>query len=170
MRKQLLSAGVFAAFLFATACTSAEQKAILILVSNFNLSAAKGECRETPDDRECKSVKDPRELGRRLEESIMDQLAVTARCSGVTAFIEGDPEYDGKRNEAALQAEEHNPYWNLRLFYRARYPVYDWELFAENPRAKKEWLHARPISGKGTVAEIAEQVCIAIKGQGANVR
>ena len=29
---------------------------------------------------ECKSVKDPRELGRRLEDSIMDQFAVNTRC------------------------------------------------------------------------------------------
>jgi hypothetical protein len=54
--------------------------------------------------------------------------------------------------------------------YNAHDPVYDWGLYAENPGAKKEWLHARPISGKGTVAEIAEQVCIAIKSQGAKVR
>ena len=31
---------------------------------------------------ECKSVKDPRELGRRLENNIMDQLAVNQHCAG----------------------------------------------------------------------------------------
>src|SRR5207244_12751352 len=38
---------------------------------------------------ECKSVKDPRELGRRLEDSIMDQFAVNTRCGGVAAYIAG---------------------------------------------------------------------------------
>ena len=144
MRKQLLGAGVFAAILSATACTSAEQKAILILVSGYNLSAAQEECRLF-DQMECKSVKDPRELGRRLENSITDQLAVTARCSGVTAFIEGDLKYDGKLNEAALEAEEGNPYWNLRLDYRPHGAIYDWALYAENPRKERKWLHARPM-------------------------
>jgi hypothetical protein len=46
-------------------------------------------------------VKDPRELGRRLEDSIMDQFAVNTRCGGVAPYIEGYDKFDGKFNAVA---------------------------------------------------------------------
>ena len=78
---------------------------------------------------ECKSVKDPRELGRRLEDSIMDQFAVNTRCGGVAAYIEGYDKFDGKFNAVAMQAEERNDYWGLMVDYAPGSQVYSWALF-----------------------------------------
>jgi hypothetical protein len=81
---------------------------------------------------ECKSVKDRRELGRRLENNIMDQLAVNARCAGVSAYIEGYDKFDGKLNAAAMQAEERGAFWSLMVDYAPGSEVYAWSLFPEN--------------------------------------
>lgn len=113
---------------------------------------------------ECKSVRDPRELGRRLENQIMDLLAVNRDCKGVTAFLEGHDKYDGKFNEAATQAKR-NGYWSLMVDYVPGSKVYGWSLLPW----KGEQM-GRMISGEGTVSQIAEQVCIVVNGQGAAVR
>jgi hypothetical protein len=117
---------------------------------------------------ECKSVKDARELGRRLENSIIDQLAVNARCAGVSAYIEGDDKFDGKRNAAAMQAEERNDYWGLHVDYWPGSKVRGWWLFPKKARGTME--NGRMISGEGTLSQIAEQVCIVVSGRGASVR
>ena len=44
---------------------------------------------------ECKSMKNPRELERHLEDSIKDQFAVNIRCGSVTAYIEGYDKFEG---------------------------------------------------------------------------
>jgi hypothetical protein len=113
---------------------------------------------------ECNSVRDPRELGRRLENNVMDQLAVNRHCAGVTAYIAGYDEYDGKFNEAATQAEQ-NGYWSLMVDYAPASKTYEWSLL---PTKGDEM--GRMVSGEGTPFQIAEQVCIVVKGQGARVR
>ena len=55
-------------------------------------------------------MKDPRELGRRLEDSIMDQFAVNRGCVSVAAYIEGYDKFDGKFNAVVMQAEQRNDY------------------------------------------------------------
>ena len=116
---------------------------------------------------ECKSVKDPRELGRRLEDSIMDQFAVNTRCGGVAAYIEGYDKFDGKFNAVAMQAEERNDYWGLMVDYAPGSKVYSWALF---PTARSGRPNGRMISGEGAASQIAEQVCIVVTGRGAGVR
>jgi hypothetical protein len=117
---------------------------------------------------ECKSVKDRRELGRRLENNILDQLAVNARCAGVSAYIEGYDKFDGKLNAAAMQAEERGAFWSLMVDYAPGSEVHGWSLFPEN--ASGGTPNGRLISGAGTVSQIAEQVCIVVTGQGRSVR
>jgi hypothetical protein len=116
---------------------------------------------------ECKSVKDARELGRRLEDSIEDQFAVNTRCTGVAAYIEGYDKFDGKFNAVAMQVEERNDYWDLMVDYAPGSKVYSWALF---PTARSGRPNGRMISGEGTVSQIAEQVCIVVTGHGASVR
>jgi hypothetical protein len=114
---------------------------------------------------ECKSVKDRRELGRRLENNIMDQLAVNTRCSGVSAYIEGYDKFDGKFNAAAMQAEERGAFWSLMVDYAPGSKVHAWSLFPENAVGATS-SNGRLISGEGTVSQIAEQVCAVVTGQG----
>ena len=118
--------------------------------------------------RECNSVKDRRVLGRRLENNIMDQLAVNVRCAGVSAYIEGYDKFDGKLNAAAMQAEERGAFWSLMVDYAPGSEVHGWSLFPEN--ASGGTPNGRMISGTGTVSQIAEQVCIVVTGQGRGVR
>jgi hypothetical protein len=112
-------------------------------------------------------VEDPRELGRRLEDSIMDQFAVNTRCGGVAAYIEGYDKFDGKFNAVAMQAEERNDYWGLMVDYAPGSKVYSWALF---PTARSGRPNGRMISGEGAASQIAEQVCIVVTGRGASVR
>ena len=111
---------------------------------------------------ECQSVKDRRELGRRLENNIMDQLIVNARCAGVSAYIEGYDKFDGKFNAAAMQAEESGAFWSLMVDYKPGSEVHGWSLFPEG--ASGGTPNGRMISGAGTVSQIAEQVCIVVTG------
>jgi hypothetical protein len=111
---------------------------------------------------ECQSVKDRRELGRRLENNIMDQLIVNGRCAGVSAYIEGYDKFDGKLNAAAMQAEEGGAFWSLMVDYAPGSEVHGWSLFPES--ASGGTPNGRMISGAGTVSQIAEQVCIVVTG------
>ena len=111
---------------------------------------------------ECQSVKDRRELGRRLENNIMDQLIVNTRCAGVFVYIEGYDKFDGKLNAAAMQAEKRGAFWNLMVDYAPGSEVYGWSLFPEN--ANGGIPNGRMISGAGTVSQIAEQVCVVVTG------
>jgi hypothetical protein len=118
---------------------------------------------------ECRSVKDRRELGRRLENNIMDQLAVNTRCAGVSAYIEGYDKFDGKFNAAAMQAEEGSGYWSLMVNYAPGSKVHGWSLFPVNASGTTP-SDGRMISGEGTVSQIAEQVCIVVTRHGASIR
>jgi hypothetical protein len=44
---------------------------------------------------ECKSVRDMRELGRRLENELIDALAVEPVCAGVTMMRDPHPDFEG---------------------------------------------------------------------------
>jgi hypothetical protein len=114
---------------------------------------------------ECESVKDRRELGRRLENNVMDQMAVNTRCSGVSAYIEGFDKFDGKFNAAAMQAEERGAFWSLMVDYVPGSKVHGWSLFPENAVGATS-SNARLISGEGTVSQIAEQVCTIVTRHG----
>jgi hypothetical protein len=66
----------------------------------------------------CKSVRDTRELGRQLENELIDALAVEPLCSGITLIRDRHPDFDGggfsQENYAIKQQKAH---WNLHLDY-----------------------------------------------------
>jgi hypothetical protein len=192
-----MAGGLLSAALLTTTVTKAASKPIVILGSLHNLDYAEAACDhllrfsdpkaiafvlnnasdyDTEDIkrykeqfegiRECKSVPDKRELGRRLENSIADQLAITRLCAGVSAYIDGHDKFDGKFNDAAQQAKERNDYWLLMVDYAPGSKVYGWSLFPEKAGGAD---NGAMISGEGTTAQIAEQVCIVVTGQGAHV-
>ena len=47
---------------------------------------------------ECKSVRDTRELGRRLENELIDALAIEFLCAGVTVIRDPHPDFDRTGN------------------------------------------------------------------------
>jgi hypothetical protein len=175
---------------------AAEPKPIVILASIYNVDFAEASCSHLlnavdiknitrvlnnasdyePEDKqlsdgisECKSVKDRRELGRRLENNIMDQLAVNTRCSSVSAYIEGYDKFDGKFNAAAMQAEEGSGYWSLMVDYAPGSKVHGWSLFPVSASGTTS-SDSHLISGEGTVSQIAEQVCIVVTRHGSSIR
>jgi hypothetical protein len=186
------------AYLLTETAATADEKPIVILASIHNVDFAEASCSyllnvadvknitrvlNNPSDFdpedvkfnkqladgiwECKSVKDRRELGRRLENNIMDQLAVNTRCSGVSAYIEGYDKFDGKFNAAAMQAEERGAFWSLMVDFVPGSKVHAWSLFPEYAVSATS-PNARLISGDGTVAQIAEQVCTVVTGHGSS--
>jgi hypothetical protein len=61
---------------------------------------------------ECKSVSDPRQLGRRLENELIDALAVNTRCAGVTVIRDPHPDYD-RGSSDILQTN-----WDIRTYLK----------------------------------------------------
>src|SRR5438477_12077939 len=65
---------------------------------------------------ECKSVRDRRELGRHLENDVINALAVEPLCGGVNVVRDPHPDFDGggfsQTNFAMKQERAH---WNLHL-------------------------------------------------------
>jgi hypothetical protein len=107
----------------ACACAAEAAEPIVFIVSYHNLDYAKVACDQVaqsePEARqtaksyrqlrleiddttqhilaagaECRSVHDPRELGRKLENELIDALAVNTRCGGVTVMRDPHPDYD----------------------------------------------------------------------------
>lgn len=121
---------------------------------------------------ECKSVRDPKELGRRLENKIMDLLAVNPRCKGVEVILDWHEKFDGKLNPAAIEIQEQKDHWNLFLDYIPGSKVHSWSLFPAsswNNRASN-FGKGRMVSGEGTAPQIADQICTVVTGQGASLR
>lgn len=111
---------------------------------------------------ECKSVSDPRELGRRLEENIVHEAAVMPLCTDVSVYIEGYEKYDGKLNETAIQAEQHKDYWLLLVDYTPGSQIYAWSLFPENMRLEPSSPTGHLNLGEGTISQITTQICTAV--------
>ena len=161
----------------ALAITAAPADPIVVLSSVHNLNFAEAACEYPiealgPDGAaECRSVRDPRELGRRLENQIMDLFAVNARCQGVVIVIEGDEKYDGGLNAVATDLMVQKDHWDLLLDYIPGSKTYFWSIFpaAAFNNSKSEFGKGRGVWGEETAAQIAEQVCIVVKGQGASV-
>jgi hypothetical protein len=117
---------------------------------------------------ECKTVSDPRELGRRYEQQIVELIAKSPHCAGISTDIEGHDKYDGKPNEAALAAER-KEHWLLLVDHAPGNDTNAWSLFPENltsmPRPPADRL-----LGEGTTAEIVDQVCGVVSGKGPDGR
>ena len=119
---------------------------------------------------ECRSVRDTRELGRRLENQVMNALAVNTRCKGVVAVIAWHEKYDGKLNPVATDIEEHKDHWELLLDYIPGSKVHEWSIYPTAAWNSRRVLDREDVSGEGSAAQIADQVCIVVTGQGATVR
>ena len=76
---------------------------------------------------ECKSVRDTRELGRRLENDLINALAVEPLCRDITMMRDPHPDFDGgglsDSNYAIKQQKAH---WNLHLDYQPASKVFGW--------------------------------------------
>jgi hypothetical protein len=117
---------------------------------------------------ECKSVRDPRELGRRLENELTDALAVNTRCAGVTVIRDPHPDYDsGGLSEANRKIKDQKPHWDLMLDYSPATKIFGWTLFPEKPGSGSA---GALVSGEGTTSKVADAICTVVTGRGANIR
>jgi hypothetical protein len=163
----LLMGGGFSAALAAS---------VVIIDSRHTLSSAEAGCALYPDPTAvavCHSVDDPRKLGRDLENKIVSQFAVTPQCRGVAIALLLDPKFDGAFSQAAIDLIQKD-YWSLHVDYAPVGERYGWTLFPQTlaPAASATVVppKARTVNGEGTVAQIAQQVCVAVTGRGGGFR
>jgi hypothetical protein len=172
-----LLAGTFSATTFSATSFSATNAApIVIIDSRHTLASAEAGCALYPGPAAvalCHSVADPRRLGRDLENKIVSQFAVTPQCRGVAIALLLDPSYDGAFSQAAIDLIQKD-YWSLHVDYAPVGERYGWTLFPQTvaPTASASIASAKPrtVNGEGTVAQIAQQVCVAVTGRGAGIR
>ena len=110
---------------------------------------------------ECKQAGNTKALGRALEYQVESKFAVDTRCKGVTVLRTNHPEYDGKYNYDVLNIQK--PHWNLLLDYHPGSKVHSWSLYRGDDPFKLV------VQGEGTPAQIADEACIVVIGQGANI-
>ena len=70
----------------------------------------------------------------------------------------------------ATDIEEHKDHWELLLDYIPGSKVHEWSIYPRLHGIADEYSIARMVSGEGSAAQIADQVCIVVTGQGATVR
>ena len=116
---------------------------------------------------ECKSVSDPRELGRRLENELTDALAVNTRCAGVTVIRDPHPKFDGSFSQTISNIKNQKPYWDLMLDYTPGQKIFGWTLFPKKPGGDSA---GALVNGEGVTSEVADAICIVVTGRGANIR
>ena len=95
----------------------------------------------------------------------MNALAVNTRCKGVVAVIGGHEKYDGKFNPVATAIQEHKDHWDLLLDYIPGSKVHEWSLEPTSAGNNQRLLEGQIVSGEGSAAQIADQVCIVVTGQ-----
>jgi hypothetical protein len=117
---------------------------------------------------ECKSVRDRRELGRRLENDVIDALAVEPLCGGVSVVRDPHPDFDGgglsQGNYAMKQQKAH---WDLHLDYQPGSKVLGWTMSPNKAGTKPDGAF---VSGEGDSTKAAKQICIVASGRGATIR
>jgi hypothetical protein len=117
---------------------------------------------------ECKSVRDTRDLGRRLENALIDALAVEPLCNGVTVIRDRHPDHDGggfsQENYAIKQSK---PHWDLHLDYQPGSKAFGWTLYPNKAGMKPDGAF---VNGEGTAPKAARQICIVASGHGATIR
>jgi hypothetical protein len=157
---------------------------IVIINSYHNLDYAREACdfqervsqKLMPEDpdvlngiAECKLAGDGRNLGRRLENAVIDQLAINTRCPGVSIFRQNHPDYDGKNNFFELAEQEKQFHWDLFLDYNPGQKTHAWALFPKNGPQSDAKMISGVLEGQGTAVEIADQICIVVTKRGANI-
>ena len=106
---------------------------------------------------ECKSVRDTRVLGRRLENELTDALAVNTHCAGVTVIRDPHPGYDGRISQTNYEIRRQTPYWDLHLNYIPGAKTFDWALFPSNSGGPL--VFGALLNGEGTVSKAATDIC-----------
>jgi hypothetical protein len=176
----------FGAIVAALGCWAAASNAsepIVFIVSHHNLDYAKTACEHVLSTEreaakaildetvaaaiECKTVRDPRELGRRLENDVVKALAVEPLCFQVTVVKDPDRNYDAGSSFASranFAIRQKKPFWDLHLDYRPGSKVFGWHLFPNDAGLKSSGPLA---SGEGTKTEAANQICSVASGRGA---
>jgi hypothetical protein len=113
---------------------------------------------------ECKSVRNPQELGRRIENELIDALAVNTRCGGVTVMREPHPDYDrGSDTAEVSKVRQKSSHWDLHIDYNPGSKIYGWTLFPNEPGPKAGGPF---VGGEGETAKNADQICIVVQGGG----
>ena len=162
--------------------TEVRAEPIVFIVSYHNVDYAKNVCdyvlamqksgnglvdETTAGAAQCKSVSDTRLLGRQLENSVIDALAVEPLCGRVTVIRDPHPSYDGGISISNAQLRQKKPYWDLHIDLQPGSKVLGWTLFPDEPGMKS----AGPlVNGQGTAPMAARQICIVVTGRGATIR
>jgi hypothetical protein len=117
---------------------------------------------------ECKSVRDTRELGIRLENELLDALAVEPLCAGVTIRRDPHPDFNGGNfSQTNYEIKQAKPHWDLHLDYNPGSKIFGWTLFPNKAGMKPDGAF---VNGEGSVAKAASQICIVVSGRGASIR
>jgi hypothetical protein len=117
---------------------------------------------------ECKSLRDTRELGRRLENELTDALAVEPICAGITMMRDPHPDFDGGGvSQTNYDLRQRKAHWDLHLDYQPGSKVFGWTLFPNKAGMKPD---GNFVSGEGTASKSAKQICIVASGRGATIR
>ena len=165
------------------AAASGASEPIVFIVSHHNLDYAKAACEHVlsmePEAAkaileeaiaaalECRTVQDPRELGRRLENDLVEALAVEPLCFHVTVVKDPHRNYDvgsSAASRANFAIRQKKPFWDLQLDYRPGSKVFGWHLF---PNAAGQKISGPLVSGEGTMTEAAREICAVASGRGA---
>jgi hypothetical protein len=120
---------------------------------------------------ECKTVRDTRELGRQLENDLVNALAVEPLCAGVTVIREPHSSWEktafSEFLEKSQPLKEQKAYWNLHLDYNPGVKAFGWTLFPNKAGMKSD---GPEVDGEGTATKAAKQICIVASGRGAAIR
>jgi hypothetical protein len=118
-------------------------------------------------DDECKSVPDPRELGRRLESELASALVVNPLCNRVTVVNDPHPHYDSSSSDTLadnFKIKNQRDYWNLHLDYNPGHKTYGWTLFSYKAGG---YLPGSFVTGAGETPKVADQICTVVTKRGA---
>jgi hypothetical protein len=121
---------------------------------------------------ECKSVRDTRELGRRLENEVLDALAAEPLCAGITMIRDPHPEFDRGGFSENLSQENHAlkqayPHWDLHLDYQPGSKVFGWAMYRNKAGMRPD---GPLLSGEGNASKAAKAICTIASGPGATSR
>jgi hypothetical protein len=150
------------------------------------LPDAKGACdmlKKSPDNHataasgkvQC-SVSNPMAFGRELELAVQSRMVTNPRCAGVTIVPGWYEKYDsggwqGKAAERYLSAQQKDD-WGLLMQSGPGSEKAAWWLEPRTlwTQSAPDFYRTHPMVDGGTPAQIAEDVCVAVTGQGAHIQ
>src|SRR5205814_2900963 len=110
------------------------------------------------------SVRDRRELGRHLENDVIDALAVEPLCGGVSVVRDPHPDFDGGGfSQTSFAMKQERAHWNLHFDYQPGSKVFGWTMFPNKAGMKSNGAF---VSGEGDPSKAAKQICIVAAGRG----